>query len=134
LDAAFRLVGTEGEASLLNYDSGIRLIGDTGVQLPMPGEPMYGRTQGALSEELGHFIDCVRTGTQPSVTMAQAARAVEVVAAVERGVGAGAPVPGPPAVACPWSDGARDRPDREIHPVARRRPDRHPNSGRRDPQ
>lgn len=90
LDAAFRLIGSNGEASLLNFDSGIRLIGQDGVQLPMPaGDMMYGRSQGALHEELGHFIDCVRTGSQPSVTMAQAARAVDVIAAVERAVETG---------------------------------------------
>lgn len=86
LDARFRLVGTSGELSIDSYDSGIRVHTDH-FSLPMPaGAPMYGRSQGALREELASFVHCCLDGEPLPITMREAAQAVMVVGAIEESI------------------------------------------------
>jgi predicted dehydrogenase len=44
---------------------------------------VHGRTSGALANELAHFLDCVRTGGVPAVTIADGVEALRLALAME---------------------------------------------------
>lgn len=106
LDADLRLVGTRGAVSVRSFDAGMQVAAG-GYTLPMTaGAQLYGTAQGPLALELATFVRCCREGTEPPVTVRQAASAVKVVVALEQAVATGGTVAVPP-VAAPALAGTR---------------------------
>jgi predicted dehydrogenase len=56
------------------------------------GFAIAGRTGGALREEVDHFLQCVRGGSQPIIDGRQGRAAVAVIAAAQESVASGRPV------------------------------------------
>ncbi|MFV0429192.1 MAG: Gfo/Idh/MocA family protein [Arachnia sp.] len=92
LDSVFRIVGTRGEANVETFESGMRITGERFSYPMTAGAALYGRTAGALHEEISCFVRACHHGAEPPVTMAQAAQAVRVVCAIDQAVITGAAV------------------------------------------
>lgn len=92
LDATMRLVGTAGVLEVPSFDSGIR-IATGGFALPMTsGRTLYDQAQGPLALEQRAFASACQGAIPNPVTVREAARAVEVVLALEEALASGAPV------------------------------------------
>jgi predicted dehydrogenase len=90
IDARLRLVGSVGELSIDIHDQGMRVF-DGLLNYPAPSATeLYGTPQGALYEELAAFVRCVLSGSQPPVSMREAAESVRVAVAIDRAVASGA--------------------------------------------
>lgn len=86
LDAAFRLVGTEGVLSIPSFDSGAHLATND-FALPMTaGASLYGAPQGPLAVEDDQFVRACLQGTPPPVTMREAGQAALVIHAIRDAV------------------------------------------------
>lgn len=86
LDAAFRLVGTEGILSIPSFDSGAHSA-RAGFELPMTaGAPLYGVPQGPLAVEDDQFVRACLEGAVPPVTMREAGQAALVIHAIRDAV------------------------------------------------
>ncbi|MYB76840.1 MAG: Gfo/Idh/MocA family oxidoreductase [Chloroflexi bacterium] len=94
LDARLDAVGTKGM---------IRIDCAPATSLTISGEQVethdtwYGPTlgedyAGAIFHEVKHFVDCLRTGTEPAVKLKHAHEAVRVVDAAQRSAASGKPV------------------------------------------
>lgn len=84
------VVGTVGKLALSDRDAAplqvVRAGG--GVDVPRYG-PMLSAVPEAFEAELGHFLDCIEGRDAPRITVANARRAVEVVAAAYRSIATG---------------------------------------------
>jgi predicted dehydrogenase len=89
IDARLRLVADRGELSIDIHEQGIRAFGDA-LGYPVPvATPMYGKTQGALHEELDAFVRAVRGEIPLPITMRDGAAAVHLAAAIDKVVRTG---------------------------------------------
>ncbi|MFF5074335.1 Gfo/Idh/MocA family protein [Micromonospora olivasterospora] len=89
IDARLRLVADRGELSIDIHEQGMRAFGDTlGYPVPVAAS-MYGKTQGALHEELDAFVRAVRGEIPLPITMREGADAVHVATAIDKAIRTG---------------------------------------------
>jgi predicted dehydrogenase len=87
IDAQLEVVGTSQVGKVDLMSDGLSLWDDSGVRTPDTGlwPEVHGRVSGALSEEISHFLDCVRSGKQsPLVPPETGAAAVHLAEAIVR--------------------------------------------------
>ena len=94
LDARLDAVGTKGMIRIDCAPATSMTIGNEQVETH---DTWYGPTLGedyvgAIFHEVKHFVDCVRTGAEPSVKIRHAHEAVRVVDAAQRSAASGRPV------------------------------------------
>lgn len=85
IDAELELVGTERSAQLRMLDTGLAIWGPDLTASPEAGlwPEVYGQVAGALREEVGHFLDCVRTGSpSPLASVADAVAGLRIAEAI----------------------------------------------------
>jgi predicted dehydrogenase len=83
------VVGTQGWLQVEQANTGLQLWSEHGPGSVHPvvhvtfWPDAYGVPGGALANELSHFLDCVRTGTQPAITIEDAIEALRLSLAME---------------------------------------------------
>lgn len=94
LSAAFHLVGTGGGAWIDGSNHGPTMLDANGVEFPDLAHWPLDRREvgGALRASLDYFVDCLRTGVTPTMTLAEARTAQEVVAAIKASIRTRQPV------------------------------------------
>ncbi|MEO1971374.1 MAG: Gfo/Idh/MocA family oxidoreductase [Pirellulaceae bacterium] len=86
IDAHLEVIGTEGKLAIDCSVTGLEITTSKGVKRSDTDYwPLIdGYRQGALRDELGYFVDCIRRGVCPRrVTLREAARAVAVMLRAE---------------------------------------------------
>lgn len=95
IDGRLDLVGTAQTGRVNVLSDGLSVWSDEHQRAPDVSlwPALHGRVTGALREELGHWLECVRAGT-PSriVPLDDAVTAVRLAEAIVRSAGSGAPV------------------------------------------
>ena len=87
--AGLTVVGTDGWLKVEQADTGFQYWTGSGRRSVHPvidvtfWPDVYGVPGGALANELGHFLECVRTGSQPVVTLEDASEALRLSLAME---------------------------------------------------
>lgn len=87
--AGFTVVGTEGWLKVEQADTGLQYWPESGRRSIHPvidvtfWPNVYDVPGGALANELTHFLECVRTGSQPIITIEDAVEALRLSLAME---------------------------------------------------
>lgn len=87
--AGLTVVGTEGWLKVEQADTGLQYWSESGQRSVHPvidvtfWPDIYGVPGGALANELRHFLECVRTGSQPVITIEDAFEALRLSLAME---------------------------------------------------
>jgi predicted dehydrogenase len=95
IDAQLDVVGTERAGRVDAMAPGVSVWGSEGTTVPDVGlwPEIHGRMAGALRDELAHFVECVRAGTQsPIAPLADSVQAVALAEAIVRSAESGEPV------------------------------------------
>lgn len=94
LDARLEVVGTVGRVGVRVGDESLEVAGQDRARRPdiAYGPIVCDLQHGALRTQLEHFADCIRTGSQPTITPADARAAVELCVAIHRSLDSGQPV------------------------------------------
>ena len=94
IDAKLDIVGTAGVVNVHVLDQNIKVHTDTREHYPDTayGVELYGRMSGIMREELASFVQAVRTGAEPPISVEEACRAVYIAAAMERSAREGRPI------------------------------------------
>ncbi len=95
IDAQIDVVGTERAGRVDAMAAGVSVWGPEGTTVPDVGlwPEIHGRMAGALRDELAHFVECVRTGTNsPIAPLADSVQAVALADAIVRSAESGEPV------------------------------------------
>ena len=86
IDARFEIIGTEGAIYINCGDAGLTINAADGLHKPDTHywPSVFGKRVGVLRNELGYFMDCIRTGKRPDVITPEESRtAVAVICAAE---------------------------------------------------
>jgi predicted dehydrogenase len=95
IDAQFDVAGTDRTGRVDVMAPGVSVWGPDGSAVPDVGlwPEIHGRMAGALRDELAHFAECVRTGTEsPIAPLADSVQAVALAEAIVRSAELGEPV------------------------------------------
>lgn len=94
LDASFHLVGTAGGVFIDGSNHGLAIVDLERYSQPDLTHWPVGRSgvEGDLKASIDHFIECVRSGQRPLVSLRDARYAEELVAAVKQSIRTGQPV------------------------------------------
>lgn len=92
IDARMEIIGTEGAIYIDCGNAGLTIHSGDGQHIPDTAywPDLHGASVGALRNEISYFVDCVSTGTPPTVvTPAEARAAVAVIGAAEKSADTG---------------------------------------------
>ena len=91
LDARLEVVGDRGRVAVRVGDESVEIVGPQQARRPdiAYGPEVAGLQHGALRTQLEHFAGCLKNGTPPLVTVAEARAAVAACAAIEKSLECG---------------------------------------------
>jgi predicted dehydrogenase len=94
-DSFVEVVGTDGVIHLDRKSEQLEIATTKAYEYPrtMLQRNVHGVPAGAVRDCLWHFVECVRSGTEPLVTMESAAVTTAVLEAIHRSAASGAPEP-----------------------------------------
>lgn len=94
IDAKLDIVGTTGVVNVHVLDQNIKVHTETRVQYPDTayGVELYGQLSGIMREELFSFVQAVRSGAEPPISVEEAYRAVYIADCMERSAREGRPI------------------------------------------
>ncbi|MBI3944721.1 MAG: Gfo/Idh/MocA family oxidoreductase [Armatimonadetes bacterium] len=91
LDARLEIVGTQGAVYVDINGQGLTMIDAARAERvdTVYSPVLHGEVQGALRDEIEHFVTCALTGREPLITGEEALKSVRVVAAAHRSLESG---------------------------------------------
>jgi predicted dehydrogenase len=94
-DSFIEVIGTDGVIHLPRVAEQIEVATTKAYEYPRTSlaRIVHGQPAGAVRDCLWHFVDCVRTGTEPVVTVESAARTTAVLEALHRSLASNQPEP-----------------------------------------
>ncbi len=94
LDKGMEIVGEFGKIDIEAYNIGISVQTEDVISYPdiLYSPDMHGSSFGIYSEEMYHFLECIRSGNKPVTSMSDAYEAVRIAEAIERSAATGEPV------------------------------------------
>ena len=94
MDKGMEIVGDKGMISIEAYNIGMCVQTEDYIHYPdiIFSPDMHGSSFGIYTEEMFHFLNCIRTGAAPATSIQDAYNAVRIAEAIEQSAASGRPV------------------------------------------